>query len=123
VFFLNRPHEKGSDKTGPGVSGASLGGVCALSVSGATGHGAVQVAVGKAVLPSGRLAWKPNSPLCPGARLLLKLTPWYVTVCPLIDWVAFQNPVMACPAGSVTVTVQPVMFVVPVFVTRDGWMT
>jgi hypothetical protein len=55
--------------------------------------------------------------------VLLKLTPWKVTVCPLTDSVAFQNPVTAWPAGNVTVTVQPVIVLEPVLVTRDGWIT
>jgi len=79
--------------------------------------------VGRAVLPLGRLAWKPNSPLAPGASVLLKLTPWKVTVWPLTDSVAFQNPVIAWPAGNVTVTVQLVIVEEPVLVTREGWMT
>ena len=55
--------------------------------------------------------------------MLLKLTPWKVTVWPLTDSVAFQNPVIAWPAGNVTVTVQLVIVEEPVLVTRDGWMT
>ena len=34
-----------------------------------------QVAVGVAVLPLGRLTWKPNSPMAPGARVPFQLTP------------------------------------------------
>ena len=51
---------------------------------------------------------------------LQKLTGRNVTVCPLTDSVAFQNPVIACPAGRITVTVQLLIVLDPVLVTRDG---
>ncbi len=75
------------------------------------------------MLPSGRLAWKPklvealgaSDPLCAAFRA--------VTVCPLVVNVAFQDPVIVCPAGRVKVTVQPLMAAGPVLVTVTGWMT
>jgi hypothetical protein len=85
----------------------------------------VQVApAGNWVLPSGRVAWKPQVVLAPAPRLAFWLAiPRAVTVWPLTVTVAFQELVMVCPAGYVKVTVQPLMALVPVLVTVLGWKT
>ena len=46
-----------------------------------------------------------------------------MTVCPLTVSTAFHDPVIACPAGSVNVTVQLLIVAVPVLVTRAGSIT
>ena len=79
---------------------------------------------GSAVLPLGRVAWKPTLVvLAPGARVPLWATFLMVTVCPLTVRVPFHEPVTVCPAGSVKVAVHPVIVEVPVLVMVSGWTT
>ena len=62
-------------------------------------------------------ARKPNEVEVPGAIVPLELTFVAVTAEPLCTTVAFQYWVIVCPLGNVQVTRQPLMVVVPVFVT------
>jgi hypothetical protein len=75
--------------------------------------------VGAAKLPSW-LPWKPKPVLWPGASACQpqQLVNWYVA--PLPDRVTFQLLVTVTFSGKVTVTVQPLTWVVPLLVTATS---
>ena len=91
-------------------------------LAGAT-YGLVQAQPdGTAVLPLGRVAWKPNVSVLvwPAPMVPLKETLRAVTVWPLTVTVAFHEPDRVCPAGNVNVTVQPLMVELPLLVMLTG---